>query len=241
MNGFFIAGTDTEIGKTLITALLTLGLRRRGVNVCPVKPIASGGIMMDGALASPDALVYKRFCGINESVHNLCPVCFKHPASPHLAAEMEGQVIEPQKAIEALDTLHEKYPALIVEGIGGWLVPVTYDYSMADFAVDLNIPVILVSANKLGTLNHTLLTIESIRNRGMKLAGIIITHPAPPADQNIALNNIETIERIGKTEILGNIPYLGQDIEEKESAASLWPQIQDAFQWQIIHQLLNTQ
>ncbi len=241
MNGFFITGTDTEIGKTLITALLTLGLRRRGVDVGPVKPIASGGIEVDGVLASPDALVYKKFSGIDETVHNLCPVCFKHPASPHLAAEMEGQVIDPQIAIEALQILHEKYQALMVEGIGGWLVPITYDYSIADFAVDLNMPVILVSANKLGTLNHTLLTIESIRKRGLKLAGVIITHPAPPADQHIALNNIETIERIGKTKILGNIPYLGQDIEQKENAASLWPQIKDAFQWQTIHQLLNIQ
>lgn len=240
MNGLFVAGTDTEIGKTLVTAILACGLLKLGVNACPVKPIASGGIEENGVLVSVDAKVYQRFSKISEPASVLSPCCFRHPASPHLAAEMERKTIDPEKARDALNRLAEKYDSLLVEGIGGWLVPITYSYTVADFARDLGLPVLLASANRLGTINHTLLTLESIRARGIEPAGVIMTHPSPASDIQIAENNIETIRRLGRVEILGSIPYLGKNIENTESAETLWLRVKDTIQWRRIQQILHT-
>lgn len=238
MDGLFITGTDTEIGKTLIVAILSLGLRKQGLNVCPVKPIATGGVLDEGVLVSPDALIYRRISGIYEPATALSPFCYRHPASPHLAAEMENRPIKPEAVKEALHSLAKKYAALLVEGIGGWLVPITYSYKVADFARDLRLPVLLVSANRLGTINHTLLTLESIRARGLNPAGVIFTHPTPSSDSSIEKNNIETIRRVGQIDILGAVPHLGRNAERTETSDSLWLRVKDTIQWpKILHVL----
>lgn len=241
MDGLFITGTGTEIGKTIVTALLALGLRKQGVNACPVKPVASGGVIIQGEYVSSDAQVYRRLSGVYESASRLNPLCFKDPVSPHLAAQMTRQSIEPEVLRNSLNRLAKKYDVLLVEGVGGWLVPLTYYYKVADFARDLHLPVLLVSANRLGAINHTLLTLESIRFRGIKPAGVIFTHPEPVSDAAVAENNIETIERVGQVDILGNIPYLGEDIEHNETSESLWPQVEDDIQWKKIYQILHIQ
>ncbi|MBN2327612.1 MAG: dethiobiotin synthase [Candidatus Omnitrophica bacterium] len=201
MDGLFITGTGTEVGKTIVTALLALGLRKQGLNACPVKPVASGGVIEQGEYVSTDAQVYRRFSGVYETASRLNPVCFKHPASPHLAAQMARQTIDPEILRNSLNRLAKKYDILLVEGVGGWLVPLTFYYKVADFARDLRLPVLLVSANRLGSINHTLLTLESIRFRGIKPAGVIMTNPQPVSDAAIVENNIETIERVGQVDI----------------------------------------
>ncbi len=240
MNGLFITGTDTEIGKTFITAILTLGLRNMGMSVCPAKPIASGGVLYENSWISEDVLTYQRLTGILEAPSLLSPICFQRPASPHLAAELEGQSIRPQQAIDALHELAQWYEMLLIEGIGGWLVPITYEYSVADLAQEIQFPVLVVSANKLGTLNHTLLTLESIRNRGLSIAGVVMTNPNRPGDSDIAANNIETIKKVGHVEILGVIPYLGENAVQTHTPDTLWPKIKDQILWQRIRQILHT-
>ncbi len=208
IKGLFITGTDTEIGKTFITSLLTIGLRSRKVNVCPVKPIGAGGVLIDDKIVSEDALIYQRLTHVDEPVSKLNPLCLKRPASPHYAAELESRPISIHKTITAVEELGHKYEYVIVEGIGGWLVPIRYDYSVADFAKDLDLPVVIVSANRLGTLNHTLLTIESIRVHGLEPAGVIVTNPSQGAETDLRENNITTMEWIGNVKILGNVPYI---------------------------------
>lgn len=239
MDGLFITGTDTEIGKTLITSILAYGLRKRGIKACPVKPIASGGVNEKGILVSEDARFYRRFCGLDESASTLNPCCFRHPASPHLAADMEGKTIDSQAVINSLHSLAHQYEYLLIEGIGGWMVPIAECYTVADFAWDLDLPVLIVSANRLGTINHTLLTIESMRIRDIDPMGVIMTHPSPIQDRQIAEDNINTIRQFGEVEILGNVPYLGKNIERNETADTLWPRIEETIQWQRILQILH--
>jgi len=240
MRGFFITGTDTEIGKTLITALLAAGLRARGISCCPVKPLGAGGEMAEGRRISEDAIVYRNLGGMGEPLALLNPRCLERPASPHFAAELERITLAPGDLLAPLRVLAERYDYLLVEGIGGWLVPVTYDYSVADFARDLGLPVLVVSANRLGTLNHTLLTLESIRGWGLETAGVVFTHPYPGGEADMAANNVETIRRMGRVEILGTIPYLGERIEESSYPETVWNTVKDCFSWERIIQKLRT-
>ena len=136
------------------------GLRARGISCCPVKPLGAGGVMAEGRRISEDAIVYRTLGGMGEPLALLNPRCLERPASPHFAAELERIALAPGDLLAPLRVLAERYDYLLVEGIGGWLVPVTYDYSVAAIARDLGLPVLVVSANRLGTLNHTLLTLN---------------------------------------------------------------------------------
>jgi dethiobiotin synthetase len=240
LRGFFITGADTEIGKTLITALLTLGLRRKGISCCPVKPIASGGVLADEALVSEDALTYRRLAQCAEPATVLNPLCFRLPASPHFAAESEGRRIDPHSLLPSLSRLAERYEILLVEGVGGWLVPITYEYLVADFARELGLPVILVSANRLGTINHTLLSLASIRAYGLEPAGVMMTKPVAGEPTPMEMNNIETIERIGKIDILGQVPFLEPDDVTGTDQERLWNKIKETIRWERLLQKLHT-
>lgn len=241
MKGIFITGTDTEIGKTVATSLLARGLRERGTAVCPVKPVATGGLRKGNSLISEDVQFYKKVTGIEEDESALCSVCLEKPASPHLAARLEGKTIETGKLIEFMETLSLKHDGLLVEGIGGWLVPLAPDFLLADFAKKLNIPIIVVSANQLGTINHTLMTLATIRGMGMNPQGVIFTNPTPDTDKEIAKNNISTICEIGNIDILGNIPYLQPTDFEKDNLNKLMESIQEVFAWDRITTILNSQ
>jgi dethiobiotin synthetase len=231
MNGLFITGTDTEIGKTIITTLLALGLRQLGINVCPVKPIASGGIEQDGHLVSEDALFYKRILSLPSTANELCPVCLKKPASPHLAARLEGKTITPDDLLAPLQALSAAYAGLIVEGIGGWLVPIAPAYLVADFAHELQLPVVIVAPTTLGTINHTLMTITAIRGMGMQPLGVLFTSPMPDIDVDIAEDNVATIEEIAKIDILGNVPYVEPALLREGQAEALYEKIKDHISW----------
>ncbi|MEW6234063.1 MAG: dethiobiotin synthase [Candidatus Omnitrophota bacterium] len=240
MKGFFITGTDTGIGKTLITSLLALGLRRQGVHVCPVKPIGAGGVFIENRLISEDVLVYRRVADIEEPASLLNPICFQRAVSPHFAAELEGRPIVSCQIIKSLEKISARYDVLLVEGVGGWMVPLNGEYLVADLAKALKLPILVASANRLGTLNHTLLTLASIRQSGCSLAGVVFTHSQPDAPADLARNNIETIEKIGKTAILGSIPFLEPQLLENPDRELLWRKIRNAFQWNQIIQLLTT-
>ncbi len=241
MKGFFITGTDTEIGKTLITSLLTFGLQRQGINCCPVKPVATGGVQVEDQLVSEDVLTYKTLTGIDEPEGVLNPVCYKRPASPHFAAELENTTIGIKNVFDSLTELSERYEFLLVEGIGGWKVPVTYDYLVSDFAKELGLPVILVSALKLGTLNHTLLSIDSIRSYGLELAGVIFTSVSPEREADLDKNNIDTIRKIAHVDILGVVPYIETDLFKHEKRETLWESIRETILWHSIMMNLDIQ
>lgn len=162
----FVTGTDTGVGKTYVTALLTRALRRAGLDTVALKPIC---------------------CGPRDDVEALCaaseheltpeetnPVWLAAPAAPLVAARMENTSVDLPALGRWFDAIQDGRTSLLVEGVGGWLVPVAEGKTSADLAVMFNLPVLVVAANKLGCLNHTLLTLESIKARGLSCAGLIL-------------------------------------------------------------------
>jgi len=172
---FFITGTDTDAGKTFVTALLTRSLRRAGFDTVAMKPVSCG---------EPGDTQELRSAADNElSPEEVTPVSYKAPLAPIEAARLEGRTFDPEEILSVFRRLKNSRRSLLVEGVGGWLVPLAPGYTTADLAKAMDLPVLLVVRNRLGVLNHTLLTLESIRNHGLTCGGIALNnHPADDGD-----------------------------------------------------------
>lgn len=168
----FITGTDTGVGKTFVTALLTRSLRAAGLDTIALKPISCGD--------RDDAETLHRAIGGELPLDAINPLWFDAPAAPLIAAREEGREIAAAALRDWFAGLRQSRKSLLVEGVGGWLVPVAEGLSGAEFAALFGLPVVIVVANRLGCLNHTLLAIESIRAHGLTCAGMIINHLQPP-------------------------------------------------------------
>jgi dethiobiotin synthetase len=162
----FITGTDTNAGKTFVTALLTRALRARGFETIALKPLCSG--------ERSDVEILQAASDHHLSLDETNPVWLREPAAPLVAARLENRSISLDSLVDWFRHLSLKHPSLLVEGAGGWLVPITPTQTIADFAARLSLPVVVVVANRLGCINHTLLTLESIRARGLHCPGIIL-------------------------------------------------------------------
>jgi dethiobiotin synthetase len=170
----FITGTDTNAGKTFVTALLTRALRARGFETIALKPLCSG--------ERSDVEILQAASDHRLSLDETNPVWLKEPAAPLVAARLENRSISLDALVDWFRHLSLKHPSLLVEGAGGWLVPITPTETIADLAARLGLPVVLVVANRLGCINHTLLTLESIRARGLHCPGIILNSLAANLD-----------------------------------------------------------
>jgi dethiobiotin synthetase len=172
---FFITGTDTNVGKTYTTVLITQALRKAGHPTIALKPLASGGWNDSEALsAAADHLL---------TPQEITPFFHEVPLSPMQAAALEGKTISPSEVVSFLEEMKKKYHSLLIEGVGGWKVPLTYDFTTADLAAAIGFPVLLVVRNRLGAKNHALLTLESIQSHGLTCAGMILNHlPDDEAD-----------------------------------------------------------
>jgi dethiobiotin synthetase len=190
MAGFFITGTDTGVGKTRFASLLARSLISKGVNLKVCKPIATGGNRNSkGALVSEDTLALSRATG-DKNLAAITPWCFEIPASPALAAKLEGSDL----SIEAIALAVEKRCGdafAIVEGAGGLLCPLTDTESIADLALRLQYPLIIVARRSLGTLNHLLLTLEVARQYGLVVAGVVMSETEAVLDQAAIHNPVE--------------------------------------------------
>lgn len=164
----FITGTDTDVGKTFFTALFLRALRKHGVNAVGMKPISCDAVADVEAIASASEY--------DGALSDLNPVSFDLPLAPLTAAVLSGTQIDLDPIFATFNRLKSTYSSVIVEGAGGWLVPVLPDYFMADLAIDLDIPVLIVVDNKLGALNHTLLTVDSLQRRGVECAGLVLNN-----------------------------------------------------------------
>ncbi len=199
MKGFFITGTDTGVGKTMVTASLLAVLRAAGIAAAPFKPIQTGAIRdQDGRLRSPDLE-----CCLNAVALNPEPAC-----SPHLAAEQAGAAIDRGHARKIFDKLSGFYEFILAEGAGGVLAPISRSMTMLDLMKELGLPVLLVARSGLGTLNHTLLSLAAIRDAGMDVAGVVINDANPAEWGAIEHDNPGIIERLGGTRIIGRIPHI---------------------------------
>ncbi len=173
MISFFVTGTDTGVGKTVVAAGLAAALRRRGIDVGVMKPIATGGVRRGGKLVSEDAEILVEAAGVRDSLDLVNPVCLEAPLAPLLAGK-----VDLRRIWRAYRTLSKKHEALVVEGIGGLLVPIRDRHFVADMIRRMALPVVLVTRSTLGTINHTLLTVEAARRRGIRILGIVVNHPA---------------------------------------------------------------
>ena len=186
---FFIVGTDTGVGKTLVAAGLLHALARRHARVVGMKPVAAGAVQVDGQWASEDALALRAASTIAVPPELDNPVLLPDPLSPHLAASRAGCRIDVDALIASYRKLAAQADAVVVEGAGGFLVPLTDEATGADLAVGLQLPLVLVVGLRLGCLNHALLTAEAIAARGLRLAGWVANRIDPgmaAVDDNIA-------------------------------------------------------
>jgi dethiobiotin synthetase len=175
MATYFITAIDTDAGKTFVTGLLAKYLMEQQQEVITMKLSQTGCDMV-----SEDIEVHRRLMGIDfqdEDEEGLtCPYVFKFPASPHLAAEMEGTQISEEKLNKSVSAIEQRYDTVLLEGVGGLMVPINYDLMLVDYIQKHDFPVILVTSGRLGSINHTLLTLEVMKSRNIPLYGVIYNH-----------------------------------------------------------------
>ena len=171
MNGYFITGTDTEIGKTAITAALTWLAAQRGQRAAAIKPLAAGQELVGGRWVNDDVLRLQAASNLGLTDAEVGPLQLRTPCAPHIAAKLEGVAIDRALLLAAIRSTAAKADIAFVEGVGGFRVPLIEGWDTADLAVDLQLPVVLVVGLRLGCINHALLTAEAIRARGLTLVG----------------------------------------------------------------------
>lgn len=216
---FFITGTDTGVGKTLITGALLLGARELGWQAVGVKPLSAGCVRQDGQLVNEDALLLQRCASLKLPYAAVNPVALELPIAPHLAALHMGINLRVQPLVQAVEKVaEESVEVLLVEGVGGWLVPLNAAETMAEVAQSLAYPVILVVALQLGCLNHALLTVRAIEASGLALAGWVANTVAP--GMLAAEETLAALEQRVPGLRLGTVPYLGPSVTPEQ--ASTW-------------------
>ena len=208
--GYFITGTDTGVGKTAVTLGLMQALQDQGKTVVAMKPVASGCEPTAAGLVNADALQLQQQGSIDLDYERVNPYAFQPAIAPHLAAEQAGTHIEISEIVNIFKEIEINTDCVLVEGIGGWQVPLTENETLADLASALGLEVILVVGIRLGCLNHALLTAQSIVASGCKLAGWVANRPLPiPADAN-AGDIICALKYRLPCQLLGNIPPLSK-------------------------------
>ena len=209
VRGFFITGTNTGVGKTVVAAGIALALKKMGSSVAVMKPVESGCKLKNGALMPADALFHTRMLGLDEPLDSICPIRLRHPLAPMAAAELENVKIKKTDWSQAYRGLLRRYRFVLVEGAGGLMVPIRRNYLFSDMAADLGLPVILVAGTGLGTINHTLLSLEHARNRGLEVIGIVFNQIRPGRRCTLAeRTGPDLISRFTDVPVLGVFPFV---------------------------------
>ena len=212
---FFITGTDTNVGKTWVTCWLVRAWRQHGYNAAGLKPISTGD--------REDAMQLRHAMGARLQLDEINPVHFREASAPIFAARAENRGIHFVELNNRIKTIAARFPHMAVEGVGGWRVPLAPNYEVRDWARDLGLPVVVVARGTLGTLNHTLLTVDSIRDAGLACAGVVV-NPGPKEKlspdldlargRNVALLRdllgLPVLELDGRVQAAGHVPlWLG--------------------------------
>ena len=208
--GVVVVGTDTDAGKTMVSAALVMGLRDAGIPAGYLKPLASECAPSPGGPVSPDVALLHRLVGLKEPLHTLNPVCLRAPLSPLAAAREEGVELSLAASVAACRNFLAGRKFGVIEGVGGLLVPIAAGSTFLDLAVDLGLPVVVAARPGLGTINHTLLTLEALKGAGLAVVGFVFSHtqPVDPSDPSVKENHTLIVEYSG-TPFLGALPYLG--------------------------------
>jgi len=200
MRGVFVTGTGTEVGKTVIAAAVARTRAAAGERVAVFKPAVSGLHDCAAAGIEPDHELLRRAAGSEQGDDDIAPYRYGPPVSPHLGAELAGESIEPARLREAAAAAAAGADFLVCEGVGGLLVPLTLGYLLRDLARDLALPVVIAAPPGLGTINHTLLTVEAARGVGLDVAGVVLT-PWPAEPSAVERSNRETIAALGTVSV----------------------------------------
>jgi dethiobiotin synthetase len=213
VRGVFVTGTGTEVGKTVVAATIAHTAVECGQRVAVFKPAVSG-LDEEG---EPDHALLRRAAGSSQTDDEIAPYRYGPPVSPHLGAELAGETVDPIGLRAAAGAAADAADLLVVEGVGGFLVPLTLGYLVRDFARELGLPVVIAGPPGLGAINHTLLTIEAVRAVGLDVAGVVLT-PWPSEPGRVELSNREAVERLGQVRVEA-LPRL--DLSNPES----WPEL----------------
>ncbi|ADL13405.1 dethiobiotin synthase [Acetohalobium arabaticum] len=216
--GIFITGTDTGIGKTVVTAGLVAALQQQGYNIGAMKPFQSGAVESNGRLLAPDLEFLLKTTELVADGYDLMnPVRLKPPLAPSVAAEVEGVEVDIDEVESAYNSLQQQYQSLIVEGAGGLMVPLAENFLIPDLIKLFSLPVVVVARPNLGTINHTVLTVKVARQLGLEIIGVIINGLKEEEAGLAEETNPELIEELVDIPVLGIVPYreaIGDDPEE---------------------------
>jgi dethiobiotin synthetase len=217
-NSIFITGTDTEVGKTVITGLLARTLSENGVNVITQKWVQTGCSGL-----SEDITEHMRFmdAGVSpagEYGKDRVPYTFEFPASPHLAALLEKKSIDPVRIKESFMRLARDFEFVVVEGTGGLMVPINDEVMIVDIVEELDLPVLVVAENRLGAINQTVLTVEALKERGLRITGIVFNRLVEKGEETVLKDNPRIIENLTGVEVLGELDYG----KEKDAIVENW-------------------
>jgi dethiobiotin synthetase len=209
LRGVFVTGTDTEVGKSVVAASICAALAARGDLVAAFKPVVTGLDEEPGELGRDHELLAS-VASAGQSREEVAPHRFGPPVSPHLAAELAGVTIEPAELVAAA----RGHELLVCEGVGGLLVPITPEYLVRDLAVDMALPIVIAARPGLGTISHTLLTVEAARAAGLRVASVVMT-PWPEEPTAVERSNRATIEQLGR------VPVSGLPLTERAALAKV--------------------
>ena len=217
--GIFITGTDTGVGKTAVACGFARVFREAGLKVGVLKPVETGCRSESGNLIPEDGLALIEASGTDQSVESVVPYRLEAPLAPLEAARRQGVELELDRIFQILDGMTASYEIVLVEGAGGLMVPLREHFLFIDLIKASDLPALIVAANRLGVINHTLLTIEALRNRKIGILGVVLNQVTPERDSSRE-TNARAISELGKVEVLLDIPYIeAGDRQEKITGA----------------------
>ena len=231
--GLFITGTDTEIGKTVVTASIASVLQDFGIDIGVMKPIASGD--------RQDARNLRRFAQVNDDLNHINPVFFDQPLAPSIASQIEGRVVDWSEIHCRFKQLYKKYDFLLVEGVGGIAVPLSSKQQVIQMILDFQLPLLIVARANLGTINHTLLTVAYARQYGIEPIGIILNINQPIVNDPSLDSNPSEIQRLTGVKVLGTLPFSQQCQQLDDDGSFLRKHIRSHVDLSPIYQLLEEQ
>ncbi|MEJ2685178.1 MAG: dethiobiotin synthase [Candidatus Sulfobium sp.] len=219
--GFFVTGTDTGVGKTIIAGAVVEVLKSLGFHTGVMKPVESGCTRRGNSLVPNDAMLLKRITHADDPISDISPSLFESPLAPMAAAEIEKKVVDLGNIKKVFARMSRKYEALVIEGVGGLMVPLKKDYYALDLARDFGFPVIVTARPGLGTINHTLLTVNTAISEGLIVAGVVINYRHPPLNDLAEETNLTLLPRILPASIAGVFPYIGNPDEVSIAKAAV--------------------
>jgi dethiobiotin synthetase len=224
VRGVFVAGTDTGVGKTILAAAICAGLAARGDRVAAFKPAVTGLDEEPPAGWARDHELLASVATAGQTAEDVSPQRYGPPVSPHYAAELAGEQIEPNELLAKARNAAEHAHALVCEGVGGLLVPLTPGYLIRDLALDLGLPLVIAARPALGSINHTLLTLEAARTAGLDVRGVVMT---PWEGGGVPDSNRTTVELIGNVAVTGLPPVTREGLPQAGAQLPLddWLQI----------------